>query len=223
MPPPPSPNTLVRPLGAPVRCTGPLTPGAAALAIPSPRLSWAFRLAKSGLVVYDLGDDSLAPWFSVLFPHMLEMFLRSRCFFAQCCVHWCVGPTLLSLPALPVLLRCRPHGRGDCRRQGCVGKGTHIEQRRFHAAQLHGQIRVSTIVEIPVTLVWVPIERVPSSPWWLVVRILLQRHWLGPAVPCQISNRRGGMGKEGVVRVTGPAWLCARALGLLCSEAGFHG
>jgi hypothetical protein len=29
MPPLPSPNTLVRPLGAPVRCTGPLTPGAA--------------------------------------------------------------------------------------------------------------------------------------------------------------------------------------------------
>jgi hypothetical protein len=40
----PHPIHWCDPLGAPVRCTGPLTPGAAALAIPSPRTSWAFSL-----------------------------------------------------------------------------------------------------------------------------------------------------------------------------------
>eukprot|EP01047_Picozoa_sp_COSAG01_P084116 COSAG01_NODE_17917_length_1114_cov_2.438424_2_plen_99_part_00 len=75
-----------------------------------PRLGLAKHvMAKSGLEVYDLGDDGLAPHFCVVFPHIPEMFHRSRCFFAQCCVHWSVGLALLlallALPALPALLR----------------------------------------------------------------------------------------------------------------------
>jgi hypothetical protein len=42
-------------------------------------------MAKSGLEVYDLGDDSLAPLSSVVFRNVSEMFLRSRCFFAHAC------------------------------------------------------------------------------------------------------------------------------------------
>jgi hypothetical protein len=74
----------------------------------------------------------------------------------------------------------------------------------------------STVVDFHVILVWIPSGRVLNSPRWLVVRILLRRHWLGPA---RIINPRGVMGKEGVVRVEGNAWLCAGVVWLPCAEA----